>query len=261
MAQHTAIYQQAIYYDTVFRRDVGRDVEFMRQVYCQHTHGALQSVLDVACGPGYHARACAQRGLRGVGLDLRPEMIAYARDQAESEGIDVEWVIGDMRDFSLAEPVDMAICPYDGIDALVDNDDLVAHFRAMATNLTPGGLYIIENIHPRSCSYYHYGRHTYRGERDGIEVEVTLGANEPQFDPITGIAEVAVEMVVRNGVEIARIKDTAHERLYTPQEIRLLAEKSAALQVVAWYGEMNIAQPLDNSQGAQSMIALLQKIG
>lgn len=259
MAQHTAIYQQAIYYDMVFQRDVSREVDFLQQAYRLHAGGELGAVLDVACGPGYHARASAKRGLRGVGLDLRPEMIAYARDQAALEGADVEWVVGDMRDFQLSAPVDMAICPYDGIDALVDNDDLVAHFRAIAANLTSDGLYLIENIHPRACSYYHYGEHTYRGERDGIKVEITLGANKPEFDPITGIAEVVVNMVVRNGVEIANISDTARERLYSPQEIRLLAEKSAALEVIAWYGEMNLEQPLDNSQGAQSMIALLQK--
>jgi SAM-dependent methyltransferase len=259
MAQHTTIYQQAIYYDMVFNRDVSRDVDFLQQAYRLHAGGELSAVLDVACGPGYHARACAQRGLHGAGLDLRPEMIAYARDQATSEGVEVEWVVGDMRDFQLSRPVDVAICPYDGIDALVENDDLVAHFRAVAANLTSRGLYVIENIHPRACSYYHYGRHTYRGERDGVKVEITLGANEPEFDPITGIAEVAVQMIVRNGKEIANISDTARERLYSPQEIRLLAEKSDALEIVAWYGEMDLEQPLDNSQGAQSMIAVLQK--
>jgi hypothetical protein len=68
-----------------------------------------------------------------------------------------------------------------------------------------------------------------------------------------------VQMIVRNGKEIANISDTARERLYSPQEIRLLAEKSDALEIVAWYGEMDLEQPLDNSQGAQSMIAMLQK--
>ena len=86
MAQHTTIYQQAIYYDMVFNRDVSRDVDFLQQAYRLHAGGELSAVLDVACGPGYHARACAQRGLHGAGLDLRPEMIAYARDQATSEG-------------------------------------------------------------------------------------------------------------------------------------------------------------------------------
>jgi hypothetical protein len=66
MAQHTTIYQQAIYYDMVFNRDVSRDVDFLQQAYRLHAGGELSAVLDVACGPGYHARACAQRGLHGA---------------------------------------------------------------------------------------------------------------------------------------------------------------------------------------------------
>jgi hypothetical protein len=55
------------------------------------------------------------------------------------------------------------------------------------------------------------------------------------------------------------VQDSARERLLLPQEIQLLAELSGSLQVVGWYGDFNLDQPLDNSPASRRMIAILQK--
>ena len=65
-----------------------------------------EHVLDIACGPGYHARTAARMGLRAIGMDLRPEMLDFAQKQAPDAP--VEWYVGNMCDFHLDEPVDMA---------------------------------------------------------------------------------------------------------------------------------------------------------
>ena len=118
MAEFNEVYQRAVYYDIVFNRDVSCEVDFIRDVFRHHSGRDLRSVLDIACGPGYHARAFAQQGVRAVGLDLRGEMLKFASDQAEAEGASVEWIEADMRYVKLAEPVDAAISMFDGIDAL-----------------------------------------------------------------------------------------------------------------------------------------------
>src|SRR5690606_21290530 len=146
------------------------------------------SLLDLACGPGYHARSFAKRGLRAVGLDLREEMIAFAQACASQEGCEVEWVAQDMRYLRLETPVGVAINVFDGIDCLLTNTDLVAHLRAIAANLTPGGLYFIDVTHPRETFFNFYGDFVYTGQRDEIAVQVIWGTNKPQVDPLTNIA-------------------------------------------------------------------------
>src|SRR6185503_15291319 len=101
VAEHNQLYQNAIYYDIALRRDVGPEVDFLTEVYRRHTGGDLKSMLDIACGPGYHARAFAKRGIDAWGLDLRPEMIQFAADLAAQDGVSVRWLVGDMRDFTL----------------------------------------------------------------------------------------------------------------------------------------------------------------
>ena len=64
MAEHLNLYQRATYYDIIFDRNVSREVDFITAIFNRHNGAELNSVLDIACGPGYHAREFARRGLR-----------------------------------------------------------------------------------------------------------------------------------------------------------------------------------------------------
>ena len=221
----------------------------------------MGSVLDVACGPGYHARAFARRGMRAVGLDLRPEMVELARDRARAEGVACEWLAADMRSFRLETPVDMAVCMFDGIDALLTNEDIVRHFKTVAANLAPEGLYLIELTHPRDSSFNDYGTFRYAGERDGIAVDIVWATNRPVYDPVTGVAQVEIELTVGDHGQRQTIRDTAHERLLSPQELGLLAQSAEDMRVVGWYGDFDLGRPLDGSAASRRAIAVLKREG
>ena len=261
MAQHKNLYKRAVFYDIAMERDVSGEVDFVFDVYKHHKQSELGSVLEIACGPGYHARSIVRRGSRVVGLDLMEEMVELAAEKAQVEGLEVEWIAGDMRSFELNAPVDMAICMFDGIDALMENEDVVRHFRSVADNLTNGGLYLIEHTHPRECSLSDYGTYSYSGERDGVKVEIMWASNHPNFDIVSEVAQVEIEIRINDNGQKQVINDTAKERLLSPQQIRLLAEKSGVFEMAAWYGDFDLAQPLDNSDESRRMIAVLRKAG
>lgn len=259
MAEYNQVYQRAFYYDIALKRDVSREVDFIMAVYRHWTGSTLQSVLDIACGPGYHARALAQRGVRAVGLDLRPEMLEFAQEQAAAEGVQVEWLAADMRNFQLDPPVEMALCMFDGLDALLTNHDIRQHLRTVAANLTPGGLYLLEQTHPRDSSYQHYGKFRYRGKQNGTAVDLIWAVNNPAFDLTTGVAQVEIEMRIKQNRHRQIIRDTARERLLLPQELRLLVEQTEVFQIVGWYGNFDLDQPLDNSPNSRRLLTVLQK--
>ena len=260
MAQHAGLYQRALYYDIALERDVEREVDFIAACHAQHRGRPLHSVLDLACGPGYHARALARRGLTVTGVDLYAEMLDLAAERAAAEGVSVDWKVADMRDFELSRPVDMAVCMFDGIDALLDDEDLVSHFQTVARALVGGGLYLVDCTHPRDCSYEDYGDYRYGGTRDDVRVEVVWSTNGPAIDPVTGVAEVEVELhVQRNGTEEV-VRDRARERCFTAPELGLLVKMSGVFRVAAWYGDMSVDQPLDATPRSRRMIALLQRI-
>lgn len=261
MAEHHNLYQRAVYYDIALARDVSREVNFIRQAYRHYTGRELRAALDLACGPGYHARTLAAQGVRAVGLDIRQEMLDLAREKAAAQGLSVTWLQGDMRAFRLDRPVDMALCMFDGLDALLSNADLLANFRTVSENLTPGGLYLIDLTHPRDCSYRDYGNYRYAGEGDGVQVEILWAVSPPEFDVAAGTVRVAVEMHVNDHGEEQVIADSAVERLLDPQELVLLAQLSGCFEATGWHGDYALSQPLDNSPSSTRMIGILRKKG
>jgi SAM-dependent methyltransferase len=52
-------------------------------------------VLDVACGTGVVAVTAARLGARVTGLDLTPELLTRARENAGIAGVDIAWYEGD----------------------------------------------------------------------------------------------------------------------------------------------------------------------
>jgi SAM-dependent methyltransferase len=57
--------------------------------------GPQSRVLDVACGTGVVAITAARAGARATGLDLTPELLAAARDNARTAGVEIDWHEGD----------------------------------------------------------------------------------------------------------------------------------------------------------------------
>ncbi len=259
MAELHGVYQRARYYDIAFRRDVSNEVEFLARLFAQHAKRPLASMLDVACGPGYHARDFARMGVKAYGLDLRPEMVAFARDEAEAEGTRVEWFAADMRDFTLPQPVDLILTSYDSIDCLTGQDEIIEHFKTVGRNLAPKGLYVYELTHPRDCSLWNYGSHSYEGERDGIRVRIDWAVNHPAGDPFTQLTDVEVVMHVNDHGKTHEFHDRARERFCLPQEFVMLARISGALEAVRFLGDYRFDQPFDNTPGSRRMIGVFQR--
>lgn len=59
---------------------------------------AGQRVLDVACGTGVVALTAARLGAHATGLDLTPELIEHARENAKIANVQVEWHVGDVEE-------------------------------------------------------------------------------------------------------------------------------------------------------------------
>jgi hypothetical protein len=57
MATLNDLYRYAVYYDIVFRREVDTEIDFLTELVRRHRGRPPGSVVDLGCGPGYHARA------------------------------------------------------------------------------------------------------------------------------------------------------------------------------------------------------------
>ena len=91
-------------------------------------------VLELACGTG---RLTVPLG--AVGIDNDPVMLAAARRRGARR-----LVCADMRSFSLAGRFAVVAIPYNSLQLLVGDDDLLACLRCAASHLRAGGALALE---------------------------------------------------------------------------------------------------------------------
>ena len=103
----------------------------------EEARAAGHPVLELACGTGRVAIPIARQGVRVVGLDLSPAMLARAREK--SVGLDnVRWVEGDMRSFELPERFGLIFIPARSFLHLLTIEDQLSCLRCVYQHLVPG---------------------------------------------------------------------------------------------------------------------------
>lgn len=125
-------------------KDYSREARFLEEVVRRWRPGA-RSLLDVACGTGAHLLDLARLGFDCTGLDLNPAVLEVARAKFQQQGLPVRLVTGDMRDFRLERPVDVAVNMfYSFHNVLYQEEEQLSCLRCIHRALKPLGLLILE---------------------------------------------------------------------------------------------------------------------
>jgi SAM-dependent methyltransferase len=95
-------------------------------------------LVDLGCGGGQLCVHAANLGWRAVGVDSAPGMIDEAR--AESEGLDVEWIVASYDESGLPDGEFDAVTAMGLIEYFPDDDGL---FAEAARLLRPGGRFAV----------------------------------------------------------------------------------------------------------------------
>jgi SAM-dependent methyltransferase len=108
-------------------------------------------VLELACGAGRVAVPLARAGHHVVGFDASRSMLSLAREKAAGLDARLHLVQADLRTFDLFEhaPFDLAIVAVKSLAYLTERADQLAALERAAMHLRPGGLLVIDLLHPR----------------------------------------------------------------------------------------------------------------
>jgi SAM-dependent methyltransferase len=126
-------------------------------------------VLDMACGTGIHARFFADLGCPVCARDLSKDMIDRARRIRPRP--EIRWEVHDMcrpseRRFGLVLNLG------NSLSALSERRDLQATFRAVSSQLAPGGRFLIQILDSESLRRDGHRLTLKKGEAEGIPIVV-----------------------------------------------------------------------------------------
>jgi 2-polyprenyl-3-methyl-5-hydroxy-6-metoxy-1,4-benzoquinol methylase len=134
-----------------------------------HEH-APRSLIDLGCGEGWLIRALAGSGMRLIGVDVIAELIEQARSAGGGEFhvASYESIAGGGFRFT----ADAVVCNF----SLLGQESVEAICAAVPSLLTPGGVLIVQTLHPLvACGDAPY--------RDGWRAGTWQGFNSQFSDP------------------------------------------------------------------------------
>jgi len=230
------------YYHLLYRNRDENDAQFFMDNLSENL-GFLptNTLLDVACGKGRHAKYLNSKGLNVTGLDLSKESIAEAK-RATNETL--HFYVHDMRSVFAQHKFDFVLNLFTSFGYFESETENLAAIQAMATSLKKGGKLVIDFFNP------------YKVIRELVSIETK------QVDAIT----FHITRNLQDGFIIKQIDFTHQAREYHFEEKVKAIDLSefttycneAGLQVTEVWGNYQLAPYQE--QDSERLIIVAEKI-
>lgn len=171
-------------------------------------------VLDLGCGTGTLTELLAKEGYDMIGIDNSQEMLSRAMEKREESGLQILYLLQDMREFELYGTVKAIISVCDSLNYLLEEDDVIETFRLVNNYLDPKGLFIFD-----FNTVYKYkeviGDATIAESREDCSF-----IWENFYHEEDEINEYEITFFVKEGELFRRFEETHYQRGYTPQQMK-----------------------------------------
>ena len=186
-------------------------------------------VLDLGCGTGSITELLAKSGYDMIGVDNSEDMLEIAMDKRGRSGLDILYLLQDMREFELYGTVKAAVSICDSMNYLEDYEDLVQVLRLANNYLDPKGIFIFD-----MNTVYKYREQL--GEQTIAENrEESSFIWENYFDEGEMVNEYDLTLFIRDeDGRYSKYEETHYQKAFEISEV-LKAVKEAGMELVAVY--------------------------
>lgn len=101
-------------------------------------------LLDLGCGTGNVTELLAQSGFDMIGIDNSGEMLDIAMEKRDDSGLDILYLLQDMREFELYGTVKGVVSICDSMNYILDDDDLLDVLKLVHNYLDNEGIFIFD---------------------------------------------------------------------------------------------------------------------
>jgi SAM-dependent methyltransferase len=219
--------------DVVYRRLEdslrGGEAQIRADVLPYVRHAAShQPVLDAGCGRGEFLAACREEGIDARGVDTNERSVADLAQRGFAVTLEaIPECFASVADESLGSVLAMHVVEHLPADALI------ALFRESARTLRPGGLLMIETPNAESlvmAASDFWRDPTHIAPRHPAALTVLAREHGFEIDEIRAVHEqpegVRIPILPEDPPELQRVVHTINDRLFAPQDLRLILRKS-----------------------------------
>lgn len=211
-------------------------------------------VLDLGCGTGSMTEKLAKAGFDMIGIDNSEDMLSLAMEKASEEGLNILYLLQDMREFELFGTVAAVVSICDSMNYITSEEDLLKVFKLVNNYLDTNGLFIFDM---NTLYKYKY-----------ILADNTIAENREDssfiwdnyFDEETGINQYDLAIFVRDeeqndtedasleeGEVFYRFQETHYQKAYELETVKRLLAK-AGMKFVAAYDAFTKEPPKEESE-------------
>ena len=203
--------------------------------WCSYVTGLLKEyqvmdglVLDLGCGTGSLTGLMARSGYDMIGIDNSGEMLQIAMNKRNASGLDILYLLQDMRGFELYGTVKAVISICDSMNYIMEYQELVEVFRPVNNYLDPKGVFIFD-----LNTEYKYRElladNTFAEDRE----ESSFIWNN-FYDEEDKVNEYDLTLFVKEGELYRKFEETHYQRAYGLDQIQQ-AIRDGGMEFVAAY--------------------------
>ena len=239
--------QYARYYDLLYRdKNYAAEAQWVDAVL-REAGGQADSLLDVGCGTGVHAREFARLGWQMSGVDASTAMIALAR-QRTPPAMGIQFTQGLAAEFDLGRQFSAVVSLFHVASYHTTDDELIRMLANVRRHLLRGGRFVFDFWHGPGVLADPPVRRERRIEDDVIRVHrVAVPAHDTARQIIEVQYDVTIEPVAGGTTE--KINELHRMRYFSVPELTPLLASAGfkldrthagitadVLDARAWYG-------------------------
>jgi SAM-dependent methyltransferase len=258
-------YDYPQYYDLAFREDTRPEADFIEAACRKYCEFPVRRIVEPACGSGRLVVELAARGYRMTGFDLNQAALDYLRRRLARRKLGATVFQADMApedgmassSWPCGRPVDAAYSLLNTFRHLLDEASARRHLECIAASLRPGGIYIVGfHLLPLDAAEDSIERWTARRG----QTQVTVTFRVLAADRRRRVEQIRVNMLVRAGQKVLRLRDEFPLRMYTAAQFRKLLRAVPSLELCDvydfWY---EIDEPLKLNDELSDAVFILRK--
>ena len=199
-------------------------------------------VLELGCGTGSMTELLARAGFDMIGVDNAEDMLEIAMEKRDASGLDILYLLQDMREFELYGTVRAIVSVCDSLNYVTEEPDLLKVFRLANNYLDPGGVFIFD-----LNTEYKYrellGDATIAENRE----ECSFIWENTYFEE-ERINEYGLTLFLREGDgRYRKYEETHYQRAYSLDVVKELI-RQAGMKLEAVYDAFTLESPREDSE-------------